>query len=75
MDEPEYFSEGSFMTYDNGVRKFITDLEATFTDGHMADFHKHMVAAAYQMTAFQHASAIAECVSHPYAVYPPMIVN
>lgn len=71
MDEPEYFTEGSFMTYENGVREYITEAEARFNAlGHksqkalgMAFFHKHMLAAAYQLAAFQHAAAIARCAA------------
>ena len=59
IDEPEYFSEGNFMTYENGVRDYIAETEAGYKGGHMAYFHKHMLAAAYQLAAFQHAAAIA----------------
>lgn len=65
MDEPEYFSVGNSMTYENGVREFIDTTEAGYKGGRMAFFHKHMLAAAYQMSAFQHAAAIARCVCLP----------
>ena len=60
VDEPEYFTDGNFMSYDNGVRAFIAAAEQGFRN--MASFHKHMLGAAYQMAAFQHAAAIARRV-------------
>ena len=59
MDEPDYFTAGNFMTYDNNVKGFIDGMEKGFKGGRMANFHKHMLGAAYQMAAFQHAAAIA----------------
>ena len=47
------------MTYENGVRDYIAETEAGYKGGRKAYFHKHMLAAAYQLAAFQHAAAIA----------------
>lgn len=58
MGEPQYISEGNFMTYENGVRSFIAKTEAGYKGDRMAYFHKHRLAAAYQIAAFQHAAAI-----------------
>ena len=60
MDEPDYFTAGNFMSYDNGVSAYIAAAEKGFRN--MANFHKHMLGAAYQMAAFQHAAAIARRV-------------
>ena len=61
MDEPGYFTEGNFMTYDNGVRDFIAETAAGFKGGRLALFHRHLLGAAYQLAAFQHAAAVARC--------------
>ena len=65
VDEPAYYSDGNFMSYDNGVHAFIAAAEKGFRN--MANFHKHMLGAAYQMAAFQHAAAIARrvCMRKP----------
>ena len=59
MDEPAYFSEGNFMTYGNDVAGYLSRTQRRYRGGKMANFHKHMLGAAYQLAALQHALAIA----------------
>ena len=59
QDPPEYYSEGNFMSYSNGVRAYIDRAEDGYKRRFMTRFHQHQLAAAYQLAAFQHALAIA----------------
>lgn len=61
LDEPAYYSEGNFMTYDNDVGAFLSRTQRRYRGGKMANFHKHLLGAAYQLAALQHALAIARC--------------
>lgn len=49
------------MSYDNGVRESISRTAAGYKNRFMTRFHKHQLAASYQLAAFQHALAIARC--------------
>lgn len=59
QDPPDYYSEGNFMSYGNGVRAFVDRTAAGYKRGVMMRFHQHQLAASYQLAAFQHALAIA----------------
>ena len=43
------------------MRAFIDRTAAGYKGGHMVPFHKHQLAAGYQLAALQHALAIARC--------------
>ena len=49
------------MTYNNDVAGFLSRTQRHYRGGKMANFHKHILGAAYQLAALQHALAIARC--------------
>jgi hypothetical protein len=62
--DPESYYQGRFLTYDNGVRREVEALAAAHAAagrGRMADFHRHLLAMAWQLGALRDALALARC--------------
>ena len=51
LDPPEYYRQGSFVTYDNAAARFVDEAAAAWqevTGRPMVFLHKHLLGAAFQ---------------------------
>jgi hypothetical protein len=61
-DPPDYFKASHFMTYDNDVREYITNLDAKASSP-LPSLFKHFHAMSYQLAQMRDAFAMARALN------------
>lgn len=59
LDGPEYYSQGDYMAYNNGVKEFVAQQVALRQGRKTSLMWQHLIGAAFQLAAFRDAVAIA----------------